>query len=227
MSKKSVVTVLLAVIIVLGVITYMDAEGIIKLPVKLPWSDLAKQFISKTGESETTTTTTRSTTPTTTTTATPTTTSAPKITTTTVAEAQSNATTTRMPGKLVGVNMTQLESIVKPETVSAKEKARENILGYYNAVKKEDLNITRFFDLSVVDEDSLINLHKAFYEAYDIKKLEVSNFTCTFVSNDTIKCTYTVTITVVDENGEEMTQVNNLVTFTNSEGLIIQTVPAE
>lgn len=245
MGKKGVVAGVL-VLLILGVaaITYLDIEGIVKLPIKLPWSDMAKKIISKVkGGTESVSTSVPSVTkavttskPSTTsavktsavTTSKPKLTSKSSITTTkpTTSVTKPKSVTTTLPKKLVGINVSKLRSIVQPKVVKAEGKAKDNILKYYEAVRKESLNITNLFDLNVVDEDSLIKLHKAFYEAYDIKKLRVSNVTCSFISADVIKCSYTVTITVVDKSGKSLTQVNNLVTFTNKDGLIMQTVPA-
>lgn len=248
MGKKALATAVL-ILLSIALLTYLDVEGLLNPPVKLPWSKYVKDLLSKLGvRSGTTTTEVRNTTVPTTSVSIPT---KPKVSTSEVVTTE--VRTTEVSNESVTIVTTKQASVIKNETTTSRaggeavgsevikevvkrlkesklgtyeslRKAARNIINYYRAVKDEDLRISKYFDLSVVDNESLIKLHKALYEAYDIKELRVSNLTCSFVSNDVIGCSYVVHVVLIDRSGKSLTQVNNLVTLTNRDGLIIQTV---
>ncbi len=106
-------------------------------------------------------------------------------TSTTTARHPTGIKTYRLLNRTVVINAT----VVPDATWECSEKAPSVVYDYYNAVKNEE-NVSGFFDLSVVDESSLTELHRALYEAVDFNELKVENVECFPVSTKLVACRY-------------------------------------
>ncbi|WP_456366241.1 hypothetical protein [Thermococcus sp.] len=99
-----------------------------------------------------------------------------------------------------------------PDSVwECSDKATSVVEAYYSAVKDEK-NVSGFFDLSVVDESSLEELHEALYEAVDFKDLKVENLECFPVSTELVACKYHYSAVIV-KDGRERGIERDYVTF--------------
>ncbi len=143
-------------------------------------------------------------------------------TTTQVAESQQTGTgetSTTVPSHPTGIktykvlnHTVEINATVVPDaTWECSEKAPSIIGGYYSAVKNEE-NVSGFFDLSVVDEDSLTELHEALYEAVDFKDLKVENIECFPASTQLVACKYHYSAVIV-KDGQQMSIERDYVTF--------------
>ncbi len=115
--------------------------------------------------------------------------------------------TYRLLNRTIAINAT----VVPDATWKCSEKAPSIIQNYYRAVKNEE-NVSGFFDLSVVDEDSLTELHEALYEAVDFKDLKVENVKCFPVSTQLVACKYHYSA-VITKDGQQKGIERNYVTF--------------
>ncbi len=115
--------------------------------------------------------------------------------------------------------------MVPDATWECSEKAPSVIEGYYNAVRREE-NVSGFFDLSVVDESSLIELHRALYEAIDFKDLKVENLECFPVSTKLVACKYHYSA-VITKDGQQKGIERNYVTFLSGDRCKIVWTEAE
>ncbi|WP_297489698.1 hypothetical protein [Thermococcus sp.] len=115
--------------------------------------------------------------------------------------------TYRLLNRTVAINA----SLVPDSVWECSDKAPSVIEGYYSAVKNEE-NISGFFDLSVVDESSLVELHEALYEAVDFKDLKVENLECFPVSTKLVACKYHYSAVIVKDS-REMGIERDYVTF--------------
>ncbi len=128
-------------------------------------------------------------------------------TTSTQASHPSGIQTYRLLNRTVEINASFI-----PESVwDCSKKAPSVIEDYYSAVKGEK-NVSGFFDLSVVDENSLTELHKALYEAVDFKDLKVENVKCFPVSTELVACKYHYSA-VITKDGQQKGIERNYVTF--------------
>ncbi len=113
------------------------------------------------------------------------------------------------------------------------------VVEYYDKVKAEDLNLTPLFDTSIVDADSLIEMHKALYEKFDMVK-----YTITWLGDPEEYSTgipegyslvyavkYVINTTYKDSSGNLLRTSSKLLTFVgltdNGTLKILQTVPLE
>ena len=115
--------------------------------------------------------------------------------------------TYRLLNRTVEVNA----SLVPDFVWECSDKAPSVIEDYYSAVEGEK-NVSNFFDLSVVDEGSLVELHEALYEAVDFKDLNVENLECFPVSTNLVACKYHYSAVIV-KDGREMSIERDYVTF--------------
>jgi hypothetical protein len=102
-------------------------------------------------------------------------------------------------------------SLVPDSTFDCLSKGPGLIKAYYSAVKDEK-NVSGFFDLSVVDEESLVELHEALYQAVDFRELSVSEPNCSVVSTNLVACSYHYSAVLV-KDGQEKTIERDYVTF--------------
>ena len=137
------------------------------------------------------------------------------------------ATTTEKPGgtatlKLFNESRAVNLSLVPEETINCVQKAPEVIQAYYSAVKSEE-DVSPYFDLSVVDNTSLKELHEALYRAVDFKELTVSGLNCSVASSQLVACSYHYSATL-EKDGETRHIERDYVTFlTGDECRIIWT----
>jgi gamma-glutamyl:cysteine ligase YbdK (ATP-grasp superfamily) len=106
-------------------------------------------------------------------------------------------------------------SLVPEKTVECLKDAPDVIASYYRAVKEEK-DVREFFDLDVVDADSLVELHNALYRAVDFKELKVENVTCLVVSVNMVACRYGYSAVLVKDGTEKSIQ-RQYVTFLSGE----------
>ena len=116
-------------------------------------------------------------------------------------------------------------SLVPDSVWKCSDKAPAVIEGYYSAVKDEK-NVSGFFDLSVVDEGSLEELHKALYEAVDFKDLKVENLECFPVSTKLVACKYHYSA-VITKDGQQKGIERDYVTFLSGDRCKIVWTEAE
>ncbi|WP_297090668.1 hypothetical protein [Thermococcus sp.] len=116
-------------------------------------------------------------------------------------------------------------SLVPDSVWECSDKAPAIIEGYYSAVKKEE-NVSGFFDLSVVDEDSLTELHEVLYEAVDFGDLKVENVECFPVSTKLVACKYHYSA-VIAKDGQQKDIERNYVTFLSGDNCGIIWTEAE
>ena len=122
----------------------------------------------------------------------------------------------------------------------------EPVLEYYNMVMSEDLaNITKLFDLSIVDNESLVEAHRVLFEKYDLKDYNISDVKYYDLGEANINgqviihlyaVEYVFQGVYVDINGTSYNVTSHLITYldrtSNPESppsgpyLIVQTVPA-
>ncbi len=120
----------------------------------------------------------------------------------------------------------ELNASLVPDSVWAcSDKAPSVIESYYSAVRGEK-NVSGFFDLSVVDEGSLEELHKALYEAVDFKDLKVKNLECFPVSTQLVACKYHYSA-VIMKDGQLKGIERNYVTFLSGDKCKIVWTEAE
>ena len=115
--------------------------------------------------------------------------------------------TYRLLNRTVAINAT----VVPDATWKCSNKAPAVIKGYYNAVKNEE-NVSGFFDLSVVDGDSLTELHQALYEVVDFKDLKVEDIECFPASTQLVACKYHYSAVIVKDD-QQMSIERDYVTF--------------
>ena len=142
-------------------------------------------------------------------------------TSTTTVQHPTGAQIYRLLNRTVAINAT----VVPDATWECSEKAPSVVKGYYNAVKNEG-NVSGFFDLSVVDEDSLTELHQALYEAVDFKDLKVESVECFPVSTELVACKYHYSA-VITKNGQQKGIERNYVTFLSGDKCKIVWTEAE
>lgn len=116
-------------------------------------------------------------------------------------------------------------SLVPDSVWECSDKAPSIIEGYYSAVKNEE-NVSGFFDLSVVDESSLTELHQALYKAVDFKDLKVENVECFPVSTKLVACKYHYSAVITKEN-QQMSIERDYVTFLSGDECKIVWTEAE
>ncbi|WP_461866766.1 hypothetical protein [Thermococcus sp.] len=95
------------------------------------------------------------------------------------------------------------------------QKAPEVIKAYYKAVKNEQ-PILDYFDLRIVDNESLAELHNALYQAVDFSKLEISEPECVMANTELVACKYHYSAEIT-KNGESRSIERNYVTFLSSD----------
>ena len=128
-------------------------------------------------------------------------------TSTTTARHPEGIQTHRLLNRTVVINAT----MVPDATWECSEKAPSVIEGYYNVVRREE-NVSGFFDLSVVDESSLTELHRALYGAVDFKDLKIENLECFPVSTKLVACKYHYSA-VITKDEQQRDIERNYVTF--------------
>lgn len=113
----------------------------------------------------------------------------------TLNETKTEAKTAKLPPLATNLTLDKLEEILEEKH---NETVRENtpaytpidfcssgacqiLVDYYEKVKKEDLNLLDLFDTTLLDNTSLIDLHKALYESFDLLSY---NITWLFNSNE-------------------------------------------
>ncbi|AFK22044.1 hypothetical protein [Pyrococcus sp. ST04] len=106
-------------------------------------------------------------------------------------------------------------SLLPQATFECLDRAPDVVLSYYQRVEEEG-DVREFFDLDVVDELSLVELHNALYRAIDFKQLNVRNVTCAIVSINMVACEYEYSASIV-RNGEEKLIQRKYVTFLNTD----------
>ena len=109
--------------------------------------------------------------------------------------------------KTFGVNA----SLVPDSTFDCLSKSPDVIKAYYSAVKSEK-NVSDFFDLTIVDKGSLLELHEALYRAVDFKELQISEPNCSVVSTNLVACSYHYHAVLI-KDGQEKTVERDYVTF--------------
>ena len=141
--------------------------------------------------------------------------------TTTVPSHPKGIQTYRLLNRTVEINAT----VVPDATWECSDKAPSVIEGYYSTVEDEK-NVSGFFDLSVVDEGSLEELHKALYDAVDFKDLKVENLECFPVSTQLVACEYHYSA-VITKDGQQKDIERNYVTFLSGDRCKIVWTEAE
>jgi len=124
-----------------------------------------------------------------------------------VEEKPSGVVTAEVFNKTFAVNA----SLVPDSTFECLSKGPDVIKTYYSAVKDKK-NVSDFFDLSVVDKGSLLELHEALYRAVDFKELQISEPKCSVVSTNLVACSYHYHAVLIKE-GHEKTIERDYVTF--------------
>ena len=132
--------------------------------------------------------------------------------TSTQTERPSGIETVRLFNESKAVNL----SLVPEETIDCTREAPKVIGAYYSTVKDEK-DVSQYFDLSVVDNESLKELHEALYKAVDFKDINVSNFNCSVASSALVACTYHYSATL-EKDGETRSIEKNYVTFLTGDG---------
>ncbi len=135
----------------------------------------------------------------------------------------STATETQTPQLKKGIEKVEIfnetyavnMSLVPPKMQECLQKAPEVIKAYYNAVKNEQ-PILDYFDLGIVDNESLIELHKALYQAVDFSKLEISDPKCAMANIELVACKYHYSAEIT-KNGESKSIERDYVTFLSSD----------
>ncbi|ASJ04545.1 MULTISPECIES: hypothetical protein [Thermococcus] len=118
-------------------------------------------------------------------------------------------------GEILNTTIAVNASFVPEKTFECLKDAPEVIASYYRAVKEEK-DVKEFFDLDVVDADSLVELHNALYRAVDFKELKVENITCLVVSVNMVACRYGYSAVLVKDGTEKSLQ-RQYVTFLSGE----------
>ncbi|NJE55337.1 hypothetical protein [Thermococcus sp. 21S9] len=124
-----------------------------------------------------------------------------------VEEKPSGVVTAEVFNRTLAVNA----SLVPDSTFDCLSKAPGLIKAYYSAVKDEK-NVSSFFDLSVVDEGSLVELHEALYRAVDFRELSVSEPNCSVISTNLVACSYHYSAVLV-KDGQEKAVERDYITF--------------
>lgn len=118
-------------------------------------------------------------------------------------------------GEVLNTTVAVNASLVPEKTFECLKNAPEVIASYYRAVKEEK-DVREFFDLDVVDGDSLVELHNALYRAVDFKDLKVENVTCIIASVNMVACRYNYSAILVKDGTEKSLQ-RQYVTFLSGE----------
>jgi len=145
--------------------------------------------------------------------------STPSISTSTNEQTQTKGATPEREEKPTGVVRAKVfnrtlavnASLVPDSTWDCLSKSPDVIKAYYSAVKDEK-NVSDFFDLSVVEESSLLELHEALYRAVDFKELQISEPNCSVISTNLVACSYHYHAVLIKE-GQEKTVEKDYVTF--------------
>ena len=116
-------------------------------------------------------------------------------------------------------------SLVPDSTWDCSERAPSIIKNYYKAVKNEE-NVSGFFDLSIVDESSLTELHQALYEAVDFNDLEISGLECFPASTNLVACKYHYSAVITKEN-QQVGIERDYITFLSGDACKIVWTEAE
>jgi len=106
-------------------------------------------------------------------------------------------------------------SLIPPGYQECLQKAPEVIKAYYKAVKNEQ-PILDYFDLRIVDNESLAELHNALYQAVDFSKLEISEPECVMANTELVACKYHYSAEIT-KNGESRGIERNYITFLSSD----------
>jgi len=145
--------------------------------------------------------------------------SVPSVSTSTNEQTQTEETTSPRKERPKGILTTKIfnktfavnASLVPDSTFDCLSKGPDVIRAYYSAVKSEK-NVSDFFDLSVVEESSLLELHEALYRAVDFKELQISEPNCSVISTNLVACSYHYHAVLIKE-GQEKTVERDYVTF--------------
>ncbi|WP_457753843.1 hypothetical protein [Thermococcus sp.] len=106
-------------------------------------------------------------------------------------------------------------SLIPPAYQECLQKAPEVIGAYYEAVKNEQ-PVLDYFDLRIVDNESLIELHNALYQAVDFSKLEISDPECVMANTELVACKYHYSAEIT-KDGESRSIERNYITFLSSD----------
>jgi len=128
------------------------------------------------------------------------------------AERPSGIETVRLFNESKAVNL----SLVPEKTMDCIREAPKVIEAYYRAVKNEK-DVSQYFDLSIVDNESLKELHEALYKAIDFRDINVSNLNCSVASSTLVACTYHYSATL-ERDGETRSIEKDYVTFLTGDG---------
>ncbi|MBO8175356.1 MAG: hypothetical protein H0Z18_08870 [Thermococcus sp.] len=106
-------------------------------------------------------------------------------------------------------------SLIPPAYQKCLQKAPEVIRAYYEAVKNEQ-PVLDYFDLRIVDNESLVELHNALYQAVDFSKLEISDPECVMANTELVACKYHYSAEIT-KDGESKSIERNYITFLSSD----------
>ncbi len=244
MGKGAAVAIVLIIVVVAA--AYMFYPPFREL-IPLSHTSSTTATTTSTQAPATTTTTSAQTTGTTSSSTTTTTTATTTTTKTTTTSKPGNRTVT-MPKVAVNETLENLNKTVQ-EIVAIEENATQTtesglypyaqkiIEEYYNRIMKEDLNITSLFDTDIVDEASLIEMHKQLYSSFDmlnytIEWLGYNEFTENIPQGYSMvdAVTYLLNTTFKDREGNILENSVKLITYVglmnNGTVKILQTVPA-